>query len=105
MGYELHITRSEDWVDSESNPITMSEWLECASGGSRLSVGGSITFGQVETPAYYLTDLGPENGPSLFWHGGEVRVGGAPDEAIGHLVAIADDLGASLIGDEGETYP
>jgi hypothetical protein len=26
MGYELHITRAMDWLDSASSPISQQEW-------------------------------------------------------------------------------
>ena len=27
MGYDLHVTRADDWTESESSPITLNEWL------------------------------------------------------------------------------
>jgi len=27
MGYDVHITRAEDWQEGEAKPITLDEWL------------------------------------------------------------------------------
>jgi hypothetical protein len=27
MGYDVHITRADDWVDAESKPISLDQWL------------------------------------------------------------------------------
>ena len=28
MGYDLHITRADDWTESETFPIGLEEWLD-----------------------------------------------------------------------------
>jgi hypothetical protein len=32
MGYDVHITRAEDWTESESAPIGLDEWLRYVAG-------------------------------------------------------------------------
>jgi hypothetical protein len=27
MGYDIHITRTDDWTESENDPITIEEWI------------------------------------------------------------------------------
>jgi hypothetical protein len=54
-------------------------------------------------PGYELTGR-DEEGPSLGWHRGEINVSGETIEYLPDLVAIAADLHANVVGDDGEHY-
>lgn len=38
MGWELHIVRTENWLDSASNPISSEEWLQLVNDDKELSI-------------------------------------------------------------------
>jgi len=99
MGYDLHITRRTDW-SMMGNDIAAPEWLAYVARDPELS-------------------LWPENGPYmarwsgkskhsdawLDWFKGNVYTKN-PDEAlIEKMIHIAHELGATVQGDDGETYP
>lgn len=105
MGYELHITRAEDWVDSLDEPIAEQEWRDYADSRADLAVNGSIEVeGPGETPVYALEADG-SHPLALWWYDGRVEVAGVPGEAaVPAVVAVARGLRATVQGDDGETY-
>jgi hypothetical protein len=95
VGYELHITRADDWTASEDSPITEAEWQAAADADPRIEV-----FDGNSEPTWKSVD-----GPSMYWFEGQVTVKGVQTEAeIGEIAAFAANLGARLQGDDGETY-
>jgi hypothetical protein len=95
VGYELHITRADDWVASESLPITEAEWLAAAEADPRIEV-----FSGNSGPTWQSAE-----GPSLRWFEGQVNIKGVESQSqVGEIAAFAANLGARLQGDDGETY-
>jgi hypothetical protein len=102
VGYELHITRAQDWVDSEDAPISPTEWERAARADGRLvdvaTLGGDDPSGS----AFVWRD---ELGPSLYWFEGQVQVKGVrSQQEIGEIAAFGAELDANLVGDDGEHY-
>jgi hypothetical protein len=104
VGYDLHITRAESWLDSETDPIPIEEWEAFATSRADFSVGspGDPAVGQV--PVYaWIAPGGTEL--ALEWNDGGITVFGVPDSATARsLGPIARELRAQLQGDEGESY-
>ena len=99
MGYDFHITRKDHWADDEGPSISLDEWTEYARRNSNLSL-------DPDNP-------GPENwivaaygrAWSLWWEEtGEIVVKNPDPPMIEKLVAIANALGARVLGDDGELY-
>nr|WP_055505007.1 hypothetical protein [Nonomuraea pusilla] len=104
MGYEIHISRAEEYYDSEARPITLAEWLSYAESNSALSVGGWAEGDEDRMPIYaYTCKDGSE--VSLSWFEGAIRIkgyfAGDPYQEFG---TFAIDLQANLQGDDGERY-
>lgn len=100
MGYDHHITRAEHWVDSASRPITRAEWDAYAAVHPDLRGENRPTDGD---PWYELVDRFG-NRMTLSWHNDHVYVYGFRGEDLSGLLAIAADLDARFVGDEGEDY-
>ncbi len=114
MGYELHITRAEDWV--ESDPITLRQWLDYVSADPDMRLDG---FAEVETPdgtlraedesiavwtAWSRDGVGGNH--AWFEHfEGCISVKNPDDEIIAKMLDIAAHFQAKVVGDEGESYP
>jgi hypothetical protein len=47
MGYELHMTRASDWLDSEERPISLRDWLEFAHNSAALRQEGHLDLHSV----------------------------------------------------------
>ena len=98
MGYDLHITRADQWTDSAVHPITSQEWLAVADaepGMTRYEESGqSLAYG------YSYAD---GRGWNMDWRDGEIIIW-KPDTVPDPLVALARKLGARLVGDNDEEY-
>jgi hypothetical protein len=97
MGYDFHITRKNHWADDDGPSISLDEWTEYARRNSKLSP-------DADNP-------GPENWVvaehghawPLWWEAtGEIVVKNPDPQMIEELVAIANALGARVLGDDGE---
>ncbi len=102
MGYELHITRAADWVDSEGQPIGRAEWAAYADRHPELVANGWVEWADIGREITY--DCTDKYGQvaRLSWRHGHVVV--TCGEDYSKLLAIATDLGARLVGDEDEVY-
>jgi hypothetical protein len=98
MGYDLHITRRKHWTD-KGDDITGDEWLAYVQGDSELRL-------QSEGGPYFAVWSGPSelDEPWLDWNDGHIY-SKYPDPAfIDKMVVIAQQLDASVQGDDGEIY-
>jgi hypothetical protein len=104
VGYDLHITRADELLDSEEHPIGRDEWNDYARQHPGLVEAGWVQWKSIGRETVY--ELAGRNGesPSLSWYRGVVDVSGPEMDYLPDLVAIAADLHANVIGDEGEHY-
>jgi hypothetical protein len=104
MGYELHITRATDWLDSASNPISQQEWEAFTHSVPGLRPEGWIDYSDLGRQPIFSWTCDDGTVVSLCWRHGEVRVAGASDAATRSLARLAESLNANLLGDDGERY-
>lgn len=115
MGYELHITRREDWADTETQDIPLEEWLAYVDSDIELEltnrydvkIGTETQF--QNRPGYcewnaHPTGKEPNARPWFsFWEGSiDTKSQDAP--TIRKMIQIASALNAKVHGDEGEIY-
>jgi hypothetical protein len=100
VGYEFHITRAENWVESDQRPITAEEWLAVVAADPELRI-------DEENGPYFAVWSGPcsyEGGGWFDWSDGCISTKN-PDRAIlGKMLRLATQLGAVVQGDDGEVY-
>jgi hypothetical protein len=106
MGYDVHLVRTEDWVDAKSDPITRADVDAIIAADRTLSwsttdyVEMSDDDGSVKR--YYAINW---NGASVFWwFGAEVRCKNPSKSELLKLVELAGALRARVVGDDGERY-
>lgn len=116
MGYEVHIIRTTEWTDSESEPITIEQWRAYVASDPEMRADGfaeaTTASGALryENAGLAVWTAWPEHGRdgNFAWFDletGRVTVKN-PDEAIlSKMCAIAERLGARVQGDDGEDYP
>lgn len=116
MGYDVHITRTAEWTDSESDPITLEQWQAYIASDPEMRADG---FAEAATPSGTLRYENPGLAVWTAWseHGrdgnfawfdlesGRVTVKNPDDAILLKMCAVADRLGARVQGDEGEHYP
>jgi hypothetical protein len=117
MGYDLHITRAVDWLDSETQPITLEEWLAYVKADPDMRLDGFAEAHfqdgnvlRVESPGLAVwtrwSQAGVDGGQAWFNHdNGTVIVKNPDEEIIEKMIAVARIFHARVVGDEGETYP
>jgi hypothetical protein len=115
MGYDVHITRAEHWVESDSAPISLDEWLGYVAGDPEMrldnfaeaEVEGHVLRYENEGLAVWTAYSGHGLKGNMAWfdyRDGRVVVKNPDDEILGKMRRIASALRAKVIGDEGERY-
>jgi hypothetical protein len=105
MGYELHITRATDWLDSASNPISQQEWEAFTRRVPSLRPEGWVDWSDIGRQPVFGWTCDDGTVVSLSWRHGEVQIAGAfSDAATRSLARLAESLNANLVGDEHERY-
>ncbi|MDH4350575.1 MAG: hypothetical protein OEY20_04520 [Gemmatimonadota bacterium] len=99
MGYDLHITRRPHWSDT-GNEITAEEWLACVERDPELCL-------RPEHGPWFTAWAGPSGAGDawLDWDDGRIYAKNPEPTLIDKMTAIAEQLGATVQGDDGETYP
>lgn len=101
MGYDLHITRADAWLESESAPITRQEWQDFARSHPTLVEAGSAEIGA--EPVYDCVDASGLVA-ALSWQEDHIYVYGFNGDQPAALLDIASKLDAELFGDDDERY-
>jgi hypothetical protein len=112
MGYELHITRAENWWDSEASPIALADWRALVRDDPEFEETGVAEAATPEGTLRYENEglslwSAHPNGEQVWfdWRDGCVIVKNPDEPTIAKMVGVAELLGARVQGDEGETYP
>src|SRR5262249_43432541 len=109
MGYELHITRKENWFD-DGPDISDDEWRRYVAQDPEMEIVG---LAEASTPnGQTLRYESPllarwRNGSSEAWFDfrhGRVIVKSPDEEMVAKMVRIARTLRARVQGDDGEFY-
>ncbi len=98
MGYDLHITRREDWFDT-GHDISHADFLVYLHGDKEFTYPSSLG-------AHYADWKSPVSGHQswLCWREGQLETKNPEPEFVDKMVAVAKALEAKVQGDEGEIY-
>src|SRR5688500_5284834 len=99
MGYDLHITRADDWAQNDGAEISAEEWLALVQSDPELTLepGAGPYFARWSGPSRY-----PD--PWLDWSEGNVNTKNPDSALLRKMVQLASRLGARVQGDDGELY-
>ncbi|MCP4148723.1 MAG: hypothetical protein GY757_13330 [bacterium] len=116
MGYEIHITRAEDWLDSENSPISLEEWVAFIEKNDDFRLDGyaettsnqGVTI-RVENAglAVWTAYSDHEEGKRMVWFNycnGRIVVKNPDKEIIKRMYRVARYFNAAVQGDDGEIY-
>jgi hypothetical protein len=115
MGYELHITRREDWADTENPDIPLDEWLAYVNNDNELELtnGYDIRIGTEKPfqnlPGYWEWNAHPKekernSRPWFSYWQGSIDSKNPDGPTIRKMIEIASALKAKVQGDDGEFY-
>ncbi len=106
MGYDIHIIRTDDWPDAESNPITKEDVDRLLAADPDLQWSTADYVDMLEADGtikhYYMILWKGE--PVFWWYKGEITCARAVDSQVVKMVQMARVLGARVVGDDGERY-
>src|SRR3954470_11370209 len=98
MGWEVHMTRADDWTQSAQQPITADEWLVIVSADPELHID------KLNGP-YFAVWSNRESVDGWFdWADGQVSTKQPNRPTLKKLLQLADKLGATIQGDDGDVY-
>jgi hypothetical protein len=98
MGYDLHITRREQWIDQRDD-ITFEEFVSHVRGDAEFTYPGQLGDDSADWRS-------PKSGSEswLCWSDGQIYTKNPEPEFIDKMVAVAGALRAQAQGDDGEVY-
>jgi hypothetical protein len=100
MGYDVHITRADDWADNEGREITASQWHDVIERDSELRLAG------YNGEHFAIWDRHPSDTEAwLDWCDGNITTKNPDEPLLAKMLEIAARLGAKVQGDDGELYP
>jgi hypothetical protein len=105
MGYDAHITRAGDWMDSTETPIVEAEWLAVVHADPSLTISTTDysdsrrADGSIERRRPVLWE-----GAALWYQNGEIRVKNPDQATLFKLIELSVALKARVLGDDGEEY-
>jgi hypothetical protein len=104
MGYDLHITRAEDWGESEKTPITMEEWKAVIAADPELELDPNNDRRLDRFSANWVDPVSREERGWFAWSDGEISTKNPDRAQLGKMLQIAERLGAQVQGDDREKY-
>lgn len=100
MGYDVHITRADDWAESEGCEITVAAWHDVIAEDGELRLADNLG------PHVAIWDGHPGEGEIWFdWRDGNITTKNPDEPLLGKMLEIAARLDATVQGDDGEVYP
>jgi hypothetical protein len=99
MGYDLHITRAEEWIFSSKTAISAQEWLDIIKADPEL-------IPSPENGEYFVIWRGCTQYPDTWfnWQDGQIYTKNPDKATLRKLFQMAQKLDAQLQGDEGEIW-
>ena len=115
MGYDLHITRADNWYDSGADSIALDEWAAYVAADPEMrmnnfaeaEVDGQILRVENDGLAVWTAYSGHGKDGNMAWFDyrrGQIVVKNPDDDIITKMKRIATHFQAKVVGDEGELY-
>ena len=116
MGYDVHITRVEEWSESDENPILLDEWFEYIKTDPELRLDGfaaahlpdgGVLVARSPGLAVWTKWPGHEEPDNYAWidcEDGRITVKNPDTDILKKMFKIAQHFNAIVQGDDGELY-
>jgi hypothetical protein len=107
MAYDIHIARTENWLEASSAPVTKSDVDALIASDPELAWSTTDYVDMrddTETVTRYwmITWRGQ---PCFWWYRDQILCSGPSEAQLSKLVQMARALNAYAVGDDGEIYP
>jgi hypothetical protein len=98
MGYDIHITRKNDWADESGLRIALAEWKSVVENDPELTLDRAPDGTDLASASF----LGEEG--VLWWDDGEIVSKYPNEQLLAKMLALAELLNAKVQGGDGEVY-
>jgi hypothetical protein len=102
MGYDLHITRRDDWTDRSGPTIAEAEWRELIAADPELALDTQTRC--ATSAGEYVFAAWNGRAGALGYCAGEITASDPDRPLMAKMVQVARKLGATVQGDDGEVY-
>jgi hypothetical protein len=107
MAYDLHIVRTEDWLEAASAPITKQDVDALIATDAELAWSTTDYIDMMDesgiTTRYFMINW--RGVPCFWWYRDQIQCSGPDSAQQTKLVQMARELNAYVVGDDGEIYP
>lgn len=107
MAYDVHIVRTDDWLDAANDPITKPQVDELIASDPELAWSAEdwvdMRDGRGKNVTRYFMILW-KGKPCFWWYRDQIQCSGPSEEQVGKMVEMAARLKANVFGDDGESY-
>jgi len=107
MAYDVHIVRTDDWLDAAKDPVTKQDVDELIASDPDLAWSTEdwvdMRDGRGKKVTRYFMILW-KGQPCFWWYRDQIKCAGPSEEQVGKMVEMAATLTANVLGDDGEAY-
>jgi hypothetical protein len=99
MGYDVHITRADNWAENQGREISRDEWFALVASDPELTI-------ERQKREVFVKWSGPCQYPDAWftWWRGNIYTKNPDKAIIAKMIQMAAKLGARVQGDDGEFY-
>ena len=99
MGYAYHITRAENWFESENDPISREEWEQLADGFPALREDAYVEWSDIGPQKLYAVEGSAAT--SFSWRKGKIDIEGPYTDIVAEMAhEMARLFGGKVQGDD-----
>lgn len=107
MAYDVHIVRTDGWLDAAKDPVTKQDVDELIASDPELAWSNEdwvdMRDGRGKKVTRYFMILW--RGQACFWwYRDQIKCAGPSQEQVGKMVEMAVKLKVNVFGDDGEAY-
>jgi hypothetical protein len=110
MGYDLHITRADNWMDAAEHPIFDAAWTLVVDGDPSLELRTTDSYDYRDSSTGKTVRVHPviwkahAEEPAFWLMKGEITCKNPDESTVAKMKEIAAKLGARVFGDDDEEY-
>ena len=104
MAYDLHLVRTENWLNAADAPVSKEDVDALILSDAELDWSKEYVDMKVdgEVKRFHLIDWKGE--PFFWWYKDQIKFNSSDRDALIKLIRMADRLNAVVVGDDGEHY-
>lgn len=104
MAYDLHVVRTNDWLDADDRPITRDDMDALIAADPELAWSDDYVDMREDGVVTRFHLIAWNGEPLFWWYRNEIRFNSPDEGAQIKLLRMAAALGAFVVGDDGEHY-